>query len=128
MNAEVTVQGEVAILRVAGELDAYTGPDVRDQLHATLASGARWILVDLLATEFIDSMFLGILVGGGKLVGEKDGDITVVCDRSHLLRVFDISGTRELLNVVGSREEAEDLINEWQSQCKASEAGAEGAN
>ncbi len=115
MKAELAVCDEVATLVVSGELDAYTSPQVRDQLAEVLEEDARWVLVDLTQTEFIDSFFLGILMGAGKRAGEKDGDITVVCDRDHLLMTFHHSGTTELLNVVPTREQAEELIGGWKS-------------
>jgi anti-sigma B factor antagonist len=115
MNAELTICEQVATVRVSGELDAYTAPQVRDQMVKALEQGTRWVVADLTATEYIDSIFLGILVGLGKRAGEQDGDITVICDREHLLRVFDVSGTRELLNVVGTAEDAKALIAGWQS-------------
>ena len=127
MNAELTVNDEVATLCVAGELDAYTAPQVREQLVETLAGDARWVLVDLRKTEFIDSLFLSILVGAGKRAGEKGGDIAVVCDREHLLRVFAVSGTKELLNVVETPDEAEEMIAGWKkSRSDDAEADREG--
>ncbi len=115
MKAELTVCDEVVALVVSGELDAYTSPEVRDRLAEALEQDARWVLVDLTQTEFIDSFFLGILMGAGKRAGEKDGDITVVCHRDHLLITFHRSGTTELLNVVPTREQAEELIVGWKS-------------
>lgn len=116
MKAELRICEQVATVHVSGEVDAYTAPQVRDQMAKALEEeGARWVVADLTETEYIDSLFLGILVGLGKRAGEQDGDITVVCDREHLLRVFDISGTRELLNVVGTAEDAGALIAGWKS-------------
>ena len=116
MKAELRICEQVATIRLSGELDAYTAPQVRDQMVKALEEeGARWVVADLRDTEYIDSLFLGILVGLGKRSGERDGEITVICNREHLLRVFDISGTRELLNVVGSVEDAEALIAGWKS-------------
>ncbi len=123
MNAELNVVDEVATLRITGELDAYTAPQVREQLVEVLGGDVRWVLVDLRQTEFIDSLFLSILVGAGKRAGQKAGDIAVVCDREHLLRVFSVSGTRELLNVVETMEDAEELIAAWQ-QARPDEADA----
>ncbi len=123
MNPELKISEGVAVLAVSGEMDAYTAPQVRDELAEALQGDVRWVLADLTQTEFIDSLFLGILVGVGKRAGEKDGDIVIVCDRAHLLRVFDVSGTRELLNVVATREQAEELIAGWKRGCQG-EGGA----
>lgn len=116
MKAELRICEQVATIGLRGELDAYTAPQVRDQMVKALEEeGARWVVADLTDTEYIDSLFLGILVGLGKRAGERDGDVTVICNREHLLRVFDISGTRELLNIVGTAEDAAALIAGWKS-------------
>jgi anti-sigma B factor antagonist len=115
MKADLTVDEQVARLTVVGELDAYTAPQVRDQLVEALEKEARWVVVDLRQAEFIDSFFLTILMGAGKRAGNKCGDITVVCETDHLLQIFDRSGTTELLNVVPTVEDAEQLLSDWQS-------------
>lgn len=123
MKADLQVHDQVARLTVIGELDAYTAPQVRDQLVEALEKDARWVVVDMRKTEFIDSLFLAILMGAGKRAGSKYGDITVVCDASHLLQIFDRSGTTELLNVVPTMEEAEQLLHDWRASDQQPEEG-----
>jgi anti-sigma B factor antagonist len=98
---------EVALFVLDGELDAYTGPQLREELAQAADSGKKWLLLDLSAVQYIDSVGLGILVGATKRVTEKHGDVAVIGPRPNVLRVFEVSGTRELLNVVGSLEEAQ---------------------
>ena len=52
-------------LRLEGELDAYSAPEVRAQLHALIEdSGTAGVLVvDLTRVTFMDSSILGTLVG-----------------------------------------------------------------
>ncbi|NLJ34986.1 MAG: STAS domain-containing protein [candidate division WS1 bacterium] len=123
MKADLQVHDQVARLTVIGELDAYSAPQVRDRLVEALENDARWVVVDLRKTEFIDSFFLTILMGAGKRAGGKCGDIIVVCDASHLLQIFDRSGTTELLNVVPTMEEAEQLLYDWRASDQQPEEG-----
>lgn len=97
---------EVALFVLDGELDAYTGPELREELAAAAEAGKKWLLLDMSAVQYIDSVGLGILVGATKRVTEKRGDVAVIGPRPNVLRVFEVSGTRELLNVVESLEEA----------------------
>ncbi len=113
METEIDVQNEIVTVRIRGELDAHTAPQLKERVASALHEGGRWVVVNLEETEFIDSSGLGTLVGIGKRTGQKSGDIAVVCDAAHLLRVFDISGTRELLNVVTTIPDAEELIEKW---------------
>ncbi|MFP3904397.1 MAG: STAS domain-containing protein, partial [Armatimonadota bacterium] len=109
METEIQVKDEIVRVCISGELDAHTAPQLKEQVASALHEGGRWVVVNLEETEFIDSSGLGTLVGIGKRAGQKSGDIAVVCDAAHLLRVFDISGTRELLNVVTGTPDAEKL-------------------
>ncbi|MHB8995819.1 MAG: STAS domain-containing protein [Armatimonadota bacterium] len=97
---------EVALFVLDGELDAYTGPQLREELTQAADSGKKWLLLDMSAVQYIDSVGLGILVGATKRLTEKHGDVAVIAPRPNVLRVFEVSGTRELLNVVESLEEA----------------------
>lgn len=90
------------VFAVQGELDAYTGPQLREDLGSALAEGKSRLYVDLSQVEYMDSVGLGILVGMAKRAGEAAGGLAVVNPRPNVRRVFDVSGTSELLNVVES--------------------------
>ena len=100
----------LAIVTVSGELDEATVPELRERLYGLLEEGAAWLLVDLCGLEFIDSSGVGLLIGASRRAGEAGGDLAVVCARPNVLRVFDISGTRELLNLRTAEEQARELL------------------
>lgn len=105
--ARRALHDEVAVFAPAGELDAYTGPQLREDLATALDEGVRWLVLDMTRVEYIDSVGLGIIVGAAKRTAERAGNLAVVAARPNVLRVFEISGTRELLNVVATLEEAQ---------------------
>jgi anti-sigma B factor antagonist len=105
--ARRALHDEVAVFAPAGELDAYTGPQLREDLGAALDEGVRWLVLDMARVEYIDSVGLGIIVGAAKRTAERAGNLAVVAARPNVLRVFEISGTRELLNVVATLDEAQ---------------------
>ena len=94
------------ICRVSGELDAYTAPDLRDTLDELVAEDKCWIVADLTELTYLDSTGLGILVGTAKKCRQAGGDLAVACARKNLLRIFQISGTQEILNVLPDEEAA----------------------
>ncbi len=100
------VDDHVVVCHVSGELDAYTAPDLRDALDEALEEGDAWIIVDLEELTYLDSTGLGILVGTAKKCRQLQGDLAVACARKNLLRIFEISGTQEILNVVPDLETA----------------------
>jgi len=104
------IDGWLETTTVEGELDAYTAPRLLDAITRALDEGISWILVDMRKVEYIDSVALGILIGGVKRAGERNGDLAVVCERPNVRRVFDVSGTAELLNVQESLERAIEVL------------------
>ena len=111
MRIQTETEGDwLTVFSLSGEMDAATGPEFRDSLTQTLAEDRIWILVDLGEVEYIDSVGLGILMGAAKRANERGGELGVICQRPNLLRIFDITGTRELLNVCAEESQARALI------------------
>ena len=88
-------------LRVAGEIDVATSPELRRELHRLLDDDARLIVVDLSGTTFIDSSGLGVLVGVLKRLREAErGDALVLAGLQEPVRkVFDITGLTDLFTI-----------------------------
>ena len=57
------VGGGIAKVRVSGEVDLYTAPELKEALSNAIEGGARSVLVDLSQATFIDSTTLGVLMG-----------------------------------------------------------------
>lgn len=106
------IDDRTAVCRVSGELDAYTAPDLRDKLDEVLEMGRAWIIADLKQLTYLDSTGLGILVGTAKKCRQAGGDLAVASDRRNLLRIFQISGTEQILNVVPDVEQAQARLAE----------------
>lgn len=86
-----TVAGH-RVLDVGGEIDVYTAPQLRERLVALVEDGARQVVVDLSRVEFLDSTGLGVLVGAFKRLRNVGGDLSLVCPRERLLKIFRITG------------------------------------
>ena len=113
MRIEAVVSDEwLETISLEGELDAYTAPQLQEAVAAALNEGLAWLVVDLTRVEYIDSVGLGILIGGVKRAGERGGDLAVVSNRRNICKVFDVSGTAEMLNVVGDVAQAVAILTE----------------
>lgn len=114
------------LVRVSGELDAYMAPELREKVEEVLDRGARWLLIDLSEVEYLDSVGLGIMIGAAQRATERQGDIAVVCTRPNVMRVLEVSGTKELLNVVGTIEEARAKLAAARDRANTQAGGGEG--
>jgi anti-sigma B factor antagonist len=58
----VEKHGDACVVKLAGELDLYNAPKVRDALTEACADMPGRVVVDLSEVEFIDSTALGVLI------------------------------------------------------------------
>ena len=54
-------EGDRTVIAVAGEIDVYTAPSLRERLNELVASGHYDLVVDMEGVEFLDSTGLGVL-------------------------------------------------------------------
>jgi anti-sigma B factor antagonist len=72
-----TINGSVALIAFAGELEVTTAPRAGAQLHALLAAGAREILVDLTEITHLDGVGIGALSEIAHIAHERGGGLYV---------------------------------------------------
>ncbi|MCC7076509.1 MAG: STAS domain-containing protein [Acidimicrobiia bacterium] len=92
LDIDEAERGEYTVVSVGGEIDVYTAPVLRERLTEVLDRGVAKIVVDLSQVQFLDSTGLGVLVVAMRRVEAADGSMVVVCDRPHILKVFEITG------------------------------------
>ncbi|MGL6279104.1 MAG: STAS domain-containing protein [Gaiella sp.] len=86
----------VGLLRLGGELDAYSAPDVRASIAALFGSAPRRVVVDLSAVTFLDSTVLGLLVGALRRARESGRDLAFVLPGGPARRIFEITGLEQV--------------------------------
>jgi len=96
----------VVVLRARGDVDAYTAPGLRAQLHEATAGEAGLVVVDLAEITFIDSAGLGALVGAHRRMRETGGRLRIVRPPPLVARAFELTGLDEVLDLRDDREQA----------------------
>lgn len=99
--------GEVPIVKVLGEIDLATAPQLGDQL-AELPPDCGTVIVDLSEVTFLDSTGLSVLVANWKRFSndEEKGDLRLVVNRPAIQRVLEVTGLAQVFGVFSSLEEA----------------------
>ena len=91
-HIEAITAGDCAVLRVAGEIDVYTAPDLRQQVIDLADNGTRHIVADLRGVDFLDSTGLGALVGSLKRLRLRQGSLGLVISGGRILQLLVITG------------------------------------
>ncbi|MDE0267473.1 MAG: STAS domain-containing protein [Acidimicrobiaceae bacterium] len=99
MNISISCQ-EISpwtVLKVSGDLDVESSPEVRQAVIAEVASGARWIILDLSNVQFVDSLGIGVVVGALKRIRQRGGDMRLIRPESRIWRIFEICAINKIM-------------------------------
>jgi anti-sigma B factor antagonist len=94
-----SLAGDAHVVAVRGELDLFTAPELRALIGELIDQGKTCLIVDLVATSFIDSSGLASLVGALKRVTEAGGRLVLVNDSPRLSRTLALTGLDRVLEV-----------------------------
>ena len=103
-------QSAPAIIRVFGELDTLTSPELREQIQQALAQRPPALLIDLAAVSFIDSSGLSALVAGLKAAKLQGGTMVLFGLQPQARMIFSITQADSLFEIAGSEAEAQALL------------------
>lgn len=105
-----TLEKELPLIELEGEVDVYTAPQLKQQMIGLLESGVKELVVDLTKVDYLDSTALGVLIGGLKRMREVDGNMALVCPSPRIRRVFEITGLDKIFDIHNSQEDAQEAM------------------
>jgi anti-sigma B factor antagonist len=99
LSIRVTEDDGMFTIALGGYLDIATAPRFREKLLDLFVRGVRLVVIDLGDLDYLDSVGLGILVGGLKRYREVAGDLHLRRPRGQVDRVLQITGVAALFKV-----------------------------
>lgn len=106
LNVERHPGSDIPVVRVIGDVDVHSAPQLRDGLSVELESGASTVVVNLSGVDFLDSTGLGALVAVRTAAGERGIALPVVCPSERILKLFSITGLDGVFDIVPSVDAA----------------------
>ena len=94
------------VVAVAGELDAVTVPQFRDELMQQVPAARRRVVVDLSGLRFMDTSAIHVLVSVNNRVMAGGGLLVLAGAQPVVARVLSLAGADEVMPVVGSVADA----------------------
>src|SRR5215212_1986782 len=78
-------RGTLSVLRILGDVDIATAPQLQEAVIAALERGATSMALDLSGVAYLDSIGLGALISARKRTAERGGTVYLigVGDRIH---------------------------------------------
>ncbi|MBM7717571.1 anti-sigma B factor antagonist [Bacillus thermophilus] len=99
VSIKITENNNAVHASIAGEIDAYTAPKVRDELIKHAEKKGMQLVVDLTEVIYMDSTGLGVFVGLFKQLRANEGDLTLTGMSERLQRLFDITGLADVMDI-----------------------------
>jgi anti-sigma B factor antagonist len=93
--------GNATIVRVRGDVDVATSPQLRAELQTAIDAGTKEVVVDVSAMDFIDSAGLGVLIGALKRAREADVRLVLRGVQPSPRKVLGITGLDEMFTLEG---------------------------
>jgi len=86
-------------VRLLGELDMSTAPQLRKELLRLASDGAMMVTVDLSELAFVDSTGLSVLITGLKRLRQQGGEMALRSPTPATRRVLEITGLTEVFPI-----------------------------
>ena len=106
MTLQWSSQGSVAVVRVAGRMDAASAPQFEQACRDSIRGGTTRLLADLADLQYVSSMGLGSFLSIAKTM-QSSGGALMLCGMKGLVKeVFDMTRLTPLFPVFDSAETA----------------------
>ncbi|BCU52811.1 anti-sigma B factor antagonist [Staphylococcus auricularis] len=99
LNIETVTHDNYYEVKVAGELDVYTVPELEEVLVPMRQEGTHDIYVNLENVSYMDSTGLGLFVGTLKVLNQHEKELYILGVSDRIERLFDITGLKDLMHV-----------------------------
>ena len=103
-----TIGTNVTVIQPTGRLNMVAASALRKQLQDIVEGGSSRIVVDLSATEFIDSSGLGALISGLKIARQEGGDLRIAATPKQVGTVLELTNLNRVLPTYESVDTAFD--------------------
>ncbi len=101
LQVEIKQEDLTKYVFVRGEVDAFTAPQLKDQLVPLAEVKDSHLVIDLAEVSYIDSTGLGVFIGVLKSTRKHNGNLRLVGLNERVKRLFTITGLHEIIAISG---------------------------
>lgn len=106
MQFTIEDRGTYTEVVATGRLNMVSAPTLRATVDEAVGAGSRHIVVNLAATNFMDSSGLGALIGCLKAARQAGGDLRIACVQKQVHMVLELTNMNRVLAPYATVEEA----------------------
>lgn len=110
VTTEHESDARVCVVRVHGDIDASTAPELETELQTAVHRGCINVVVDLAHVTYVDSSALGVIVMLNRLLEPKGGRLVLAGATRNVTRILEISGLVGAAPTVSAAPDADDAL------------------
>ena len=99
-------ENNVTILKLEGELDVYTSPNLKEKIVTLIKTERPFVVLDLKGLSYMDSTGLGVMAAGLKRFRENGGNIVLVSPQKIIQKILELTNMDVSLKIYQSYQEA----------------------
>jgi serine/threonine-protein kinase RsbW len=107
---EHETDAHLCVVRVQGEIDASTAPDLRSELESAFHRGCINIVLDLGKVSYADSSALATIVVMNRLLQPKGGRLVLAGASRNVTRILELSGLVGAAPTVSAAPDVDDAL------------------
>jgi len=106
VELEVIKKEKFSILKLSGDVDLYSSPQVRKKILSLITKSNKNLLVDLAEVTYMDSSGVATLVEALQLTNKNSGTLRLYSLRDAIKDVFELSRLDKVFNIYENEEQA----------------------
>jgi anti-sigma B factor antagonist len=99
LNINIVEEKSKSVVRLSGEIDVYTAPQLKEKLLPLTKTNGNDIIVDMEFITYMDSTGLGVFISGLKSSKENNSHLKIINLSDRVYRVFNITGLHEIMDL-----------------------------
>jgi anti-anti-sigma factor len=105
-----TQGGSVAVVRTQARFDSNSAPGVEAEVRGLIEGGARRMVCDLGATDYVSSAALRVLLATARELQRGGGELVLCAPRAYVMEVLETAGFTRLLKIFDTEAKASEYL------------------
>lgn len=106
MDINTRSKGEVVILDIAGEIDLYNAPEIKDIINKLIEEKKYYVVINLEKVSYIDSSGIGALISSLSNLKKYQGGLKIINVFASVRKVFELTKLTSFFEIFDSENEA----------------------
>ena len=106
VSFDTKADGDVQIMSIDGQLDAFTVSDLKNELKKITDARSTKIVLSLSKVDYANSTAIGAIVAVAQQLRKRKGDVKLCGLSDEIRKVFDLVGASKILEIFKTEQEA----------------------